>query len=161
MEEKDKLRSSRSYVEANGCWIWVRGKVTGGYGGFLIDGKNRRAHRVSYELAHNITLTPDQFLHHTCRNKACVNPVHLEIVSQLTHTDSAIYGNKEKTHCPYGHEYTPGNTHWNRQGRSRECYQCKLHRQQRQYLRKKQHVAERLKALALKYADRESSAGDT
>ncbi len=150
MEEKDKERFHLSYVFIDDCWIWIRSKVTGGYGGFQVNGQNRRAHRVSYELAYGVTLTPDQFLHHICKNKDCVNPEHLEIVSQLTHTDSAIYGNKEKTHCPYGHEYTPGNTHWNRNGKSRECYQCKLHRQQRQYLRKTQQVAERLKALALK-----------
>ncbi len=151
MEEKDLDRFLLSYVDIDGCWIWIRNMVTGGYGGFLLNGRNRRAHRVSYELAYGVTLTPDQFLHHVCKNKACVNSAHLEIVSQLTHTDSATYGNKGKTHCPYGHEYTPANTHWNRGGKSRECYQCKLHRQQRQYLRKKQQVADRWKALALKY----------
>lgn len=150
MDEKDRERFLFSYTFIDDCWIWIRGTVTGGYGAIRIDGKTRRAHRVSYELAHGVMLTPDQFLHHICRNKACVNPAHLEIVSQLTHTDSATYGNKEKTHCPYGHEYTPANTHWNRNGKSRECYQCKLHRQQRQYLRKTQQVTERLKALALK-----------
>ena len=150
MEEKDIERFHLGYVFIDGCWRWIRSKVTGGYGGFNVNGKNRRAHRVSYELAYGVTLTPDQFLHHVCKNKNCVNPEHLEIVSQLTHTDSVIYGNKEKTHCPYGHEYTPANTHWNRHGKSRECYQCKLHRQRRQYLRKTQYVADRLKALALK-----------
>jgi hypothetical protein len=151
MDDRDVERFSLSYVFIDECWIWIRSKVTGGYGSIVINGKTKRAHRVSYELAYGVKLTPDQFLHHVCRNKDCVNPEHLEIVSQLTHTDSATYGNKDKTHCPYGHEYTPANTHWNKGGRSRECYQCKLHRQQRQYLRKKQYIAERLKSLALKY----------
>ncbi len=153
MDDNDKERFWLSWVELDGCWIWIRNKVTGGYGGFVVGGRNRRAHRVSYELAYGVILTPDQFLHHTCKNKDCINPAHLEIVSQLTHTDSATFGNKEKTHCPYGHEYTPGNTHWNKGGTSRECYQCKLHRQQRQYARKKQQVSDRLKAIALKLKD--------
>lgn len=151
MDENDKERFWLSYVMLDGCWIWIRGTVTGGYEAFIVDGKHKRAHRVSYELAYSITLTPDQFLHHTCRNKACVNPEHLEIVSQWTHTDSATYGNREKTHCPHGHKYTPENTWWNRQGRSRECYECKKQRIRRRYYRNRQEVADRLKLIAAKY----------
>src|SRR6478609_6711458 len=41
------------------CWIW-RGANTGnGYGGLYIDGRRVRAHRFSYEIAHNIKLSPD------------------------------------------------------------------------------------------------------
>ena len=84
MEEKDKERFHLSYVFLDGCWIWIRGKVTGGYGGFQINGQNKHAHRASYELAYDVTLMPDQLLHHVCKNKGCVIPAHLEIVSQLT-----------------------------------------------------------------------------
>ena len=96
MEEKDKERFSFSYVEIDGCWMWRRGMFRDGYGAFVLKGKTRRAHRVAYELVHDVVLTPDQFLHHICKNKACVNPDHLEITYQLTHVDSAVYGNKQK-----------------------------------------------------------------
>ncbi len=102
MDDREKERFSLSYVFIDDCWIWIRSKVTGGYGSMVINGKTKRAHRVSYELAYGVILTPDQFLHHVCRNKDCVNPEHLEIVSQLTHTDSATYGNKEKLIAPMG-----------------------------------------------------------
>ncbi len=151
MDEKELDRLNLGYVELDGCWIWIRGMFRDGYGAIVIAGKTRRAHRVAYEYAYNVTLTPDQFLHHKCRIKACIHPEHLEIVSQLTHTDSAIYGNKEKTHCPHGHEYTPANNYWDKYEKRRECLQCKLIRSNRQYRRNKQRIADRWKPIALKY----------
>lgn len=154
MDEEDKQKLLSGFVTQDGCWMWTRGCARGGYGSVFIAGKTRRAHRVCYELIYGVTLTPDQFLHHLCNNKACINPFHLEITTQATHVDSATFGNKEKTHCPHGHEYTPANTHWNRGGKSRECYTCKLLRMRRKRLRLKQACDERLKAIALKYAAR-------
>ena len=151
MDDKDKKKIFSGFIIENGCWLWTRGYTRGGYGQVSIAGRTRRAHRASYELAHDVILTPDQLLHHTCKNKSCINPQHLEITTQTTHIDSVIYGNKEKTHCPYGHEYIPANTHWNRGGRSRECYKCKKQRIRRRYYRLQQEVSDRLKAIAAKY----------
>ena len=70
------------------------------------------AHRFSYELFRgNIPagLTVD----HLCKNTACVNPYHLEVVTQR---ENNLRGNNwaginsRKTHCPKGHEYTKENT---------------------------------------------------
>ena len=134
-----------SHVDMDGCWIWIRtmfrdgygAMFRDGYGAMYCDGKMRRAHRVSYEIAHSITLEKENLIHHICRNKACVNPLHLECTTQYTHADSATYGNKEEKYCPHGHKYTPENTYWNRGGRSHECLQCKLIRSRRQYKRNK------------------------
>ena len=100
MDEEDKQKLLSGFVTQDGCWIWTRGCARGGYGSVVVGGKTRRAHRVCYELIYGVTLTPDQFLHHICKNKACINPFHLEITTQATHVDSATFGNKEKTHCP-------------------------------------------------------------
>ena len=150
MSDDDKERFYLSYVLYDGCWLWIRGQCTGGYGQIVINGKARRAHRVAYEMAYGVALTPDQFLHHVCRNKLCVNPDHMEITNQADHVDSATFGNKEKTHCPHGHEYTPENICWNRGGKSRECRTCKYQRVRRRYWRKVADTQERLKQLALK-----------
>ncbi len=161
----------RSFVERDGCWIWIRGLCTGGYGQISVNGKYWRAHRFAYEMAYDVNLTPDQFLHHTCGNKPCVNPKHLEITSQLGHVDSATFGNKYKTHCPHGHEYTPENICWNKNGKARECRICKYARirrrdqrirEERQRLRAEaeDEFREGMKKLLLKYEAADALAAD-
>lgn len=154
MSDDDKERFYLSYVPCDGCWLWIRGQCTGGYGSFTLNHKTRRAHRVAYEMVYGVTLTPDQFLHHVCRVKLCVNPLHLEITNQVDHVDGITFGNKDKTHCPHGHEYTRENICWNRGGTSRECRICKYarirRRSQRIRQQARQQVSARLKELALK-----------
>ena len=97
MDESDKERFLLSYVYIDDCWIWLRSKVAGGYGSIVINGKTKRAHRVSYELAYCVTLTPDQFLRHVCRNKDCVNPEHLEsYLNSLTQTAQLMATKKKR-----------------------------------------------------------------
>lgn len=60
-----------------GCWVW-QGAKSRGYGLKWRDGKSRLAHRVYYEQVHG----PADTLDHLCRNKACVNPDHLEPCSR-------------------------------------------------------------------------------
>lgn len=94
----------------DGCWIWTRSinKVTG-YGYFSIKGKIKSAHRTSYELF--IGEIPENYvIDHLCNNKLCVNPNHLECVTQNENLKRAIgwgsnYNSKKKL-CSKGHEYT-------------------------------------------------------
>lgn len=109
--------------EGSPCWEWTAARYGGGYGGIRVGGKLRPAHRVSYELA--VGPIPEELvIDHLCRNRACVNPDHLEVVS---FRENILRGKEAarpdlQTHCKQGHEYTPENTYIHRRGRN--CRAC-------------------------------------
>jgi hypothetical protein len=84
-----------------------------GYGAFTLNGRGMKAHRASMIL-HGHDVPRGMPVDHTCRNRACVNPAHLRIVTPKINTlenSAAITAqNAAKTHCHRGHEFTPKNT---------------------------------------------------
>lgn len=64
----------------DGCWEWQAPPHWTGYGQFWAKGRVHRPHRISYELAHG-PVPQGLELDHLCRNRLCVNPVHLEAVT--------------------------------------------------------------------------------
>lgn len=88
----------------NACWVWT-GRLDDGYGRFRVDGKLGRAHRFSFLWAHGF-LTEGLIVNHVCRNRACVNPEHMEEITQRQNILSGIGPtaiNARKTHCVHGH----------------------------------------------------------
>ena len=70
------------YIDASGdCWEWTGAKTSAGYGQVRIPGGPcRGAHRmVWWELVGPIP--EDRQIDHLCRNRRCVNPDHLELVT--------------------------------------------------------------------------------
>jgi len=66
--------------ERTGCWIWQRAKHSAGYGVQWTGGKLTYAHRIYYERF--VGPIPEGLvIDHLCRTPACVNPEHLEAVS--------------------------------------------------------------------------------
>jgi hypothetical protein len=66
--------------ETTGCWHWQRSKDTYGYGHLWVDGRIQLAHRWSY-MTNRGPIPEGLELDHLCRNRACINPDHLEPVS--------------------------------------------------------------------------------
>jgi hypothetical protein len=67
-------------VDWNGCWVWQRSMMGHGYGRLKRAGKWVSAHRFYYEQ-HVGPIGPGLTIDHLCRNRACVNPEHLEPVT--------------------------------------------------------------------------------
>ena len=89
-----------------GCWVWLGAKTRDGYGKLIVGQKSLfLAHRASYELTSG-RIPNGKELDHLCRNRLCINPSHLEIVTKRENilrgiSFSAI--NARKTTCLKGH----------------------------------------------------------
>lgn len=127
----DRVRS-KALITPTGCWHWTGAITSAGYGSILYKGKTWQAHRLSYELFHGPILDGLP-LDHLCRNRACINPAHLDPVT--LHQNALRRVDIRPTHCPAGHEYTPSNTIWAESRvpgyKARKCRTCH-HRFQRE-----------------------------
>lgn len=77
---ENKIWRGMEIVET--CWVWRRCINNSGYGMVAPPyGKPMMAHRAVYEIL--VGPIPDGLdLDHLCRNRACVNPEHLEPVTR-------------------------------------------------------------------------------
>ena len=117
-------------VSDEGCWNWLA-HTADGYGVFWEHKRLVKAHRFSYEL-HVGPIPNGLELDHLCRNRACVNPDHLEPV---THSVNVLRGiaplhRLSKTHCPHGHPYSGDNLYISPSNR-RYCRTCTRERMRR------------------------------
>lgn len=124
----------------NGCIDWTRAKGRFGYGVIRVSGKIREAYRVAYEFYRGPVPT-GLVLDHLCRNPACINPDHLETVTQAENIRRGMLPNNlihKSGRCSHGHEMSGGNLHVSPKG-VRVCRACSRAASIR-YLERKRNV---------------------
>lgn len=111
-ESVEKFCRSIAISENGECLEWT-GPVSGdSYAVSYLGGRQGAVHRWVMRLIYG-NIPAGKEVDHICRNRRCVNPVHLRF---LTKRENILIGsgppalNKKKTHCPKGHEYSAENT---------------------------------------------------
>jgi hypothetical protein len=144
--------------KTDGCWLWRGARHHTGYGVIGVDRRQRRAHRVAYEMAHG-PIPAGAVVCHSCDTPPCVNPSHLFVGTVADNNRDMMakgrarlgwrYERKPHTHCRKGHAFTPETTFMYKDGR-RTCRVCR-EANQRAY-------AERLRARRVEYKARPEAA---
>lgn len=119
----DRFEALHCPEALTGCWLWLGSEVDG-YGRFWDSNRLVMAHRWAYEHYRGPIPSGLQ-TDHLCRNRCCVNPWHLELVTQR---ENVLRGNAPaarqalQTHCIHGHLLSGNNVRMN--GRRRVCRAC-------------------------------------
>ena len=124
----ERLMRKIATDEQTGCWNYTGAIRRNGYGSIGSVGKTFLAHRVEDEY-HRGPIPEGLHLDHLCRNRACVNPYHLEPVPVRVNVVDRSIGitafNARKTHCRHGHAFDDVNTYVCPGGK-RRCRTCRV-----------------------------------
>ena len=103
------------------CWIWLAYRDEDGYGRFDYMG----AHQVAFRLLRG-QIPPDRQIDHLCRNRACVNPAHMELVTPVINTlrgEGSAARFARRIQCGRGHPFSGANLAIRSDG-TRKCRLC-------------------------------------
>jgi hypothetical protein len=127
-------------IDTDDCWIFAGSVNDKGYGRVIHWYKGKAIqeypHRLTYTKFKGV-IPEGLVVDHLCRTPLCINPEHLEAV---TNKENILRGigyagvNTRKTHCPRGHEYTRENTSRFGSKGWRRCKTCETERSRLYYL---------------------------
>lgn len=126
--------------EASQCWPWRAYLYANGYAMFtpIHGGPKVMAHRYAYEAL--VQPIPDEMtIDHLCRNRACCNPAHMEVVTRgenSTRGGGLQVANQRRTEaaelaCKNGHPRTPEHATREASSGSWRCRTCRNEKRRR------------------------------
>jgi hypothetical protein len=132
---RNKKEFWENIIIVGSCWLWTGTVfVQTGYGEWYNGRFVSTAHSEAFYRYYGYRPDKRHEHHHLCVTRLCINPLHLVLRTRLFHEDSAPSVQRNKTHCPQGHEYTKENTVLERtaNGNSRKCRICRDRRNRNQ-----------------------------
>lgn len=140
-QKVDLPGSSPETADRSKCWIWkASGNGKPGYGifrgGAEFDARRSRrwvlAHRYAY-IALREAIPKGMQIDHLCKNRRCVNPYHMEVVTHRVNTlrssgPSALQSRRD--HCIKGHPFDTISAG------KRRCSICDREKERRRYIRR-------------------------
>ena len=116
------------------CIESKKGITNNGYSRIRVNDKNIQAHRWAWELVNG--QIPDEFvIDHICRNRKCVLPEHLRMVTQQKNIMAGLHNIDNRSHCNQGHPFVKENIMIRKSGK-RECAECNRIRARANYAKK-------------------------
>jgi|ERR1043165_4266747 hypothetical protein len=105
--------------DTEACWPWNGARRDTGYGVMKRNGVTVMAHRIAV-VVHTGRDIPEGFVvDHTCFNKACCNPAHLQVITQSENISRYYSTVNPSSTCKRGHVHERG----------KDCRECSRVRQ--------------------------------